>query len=210
MSSDRHQSDRSGLPRRPAARVLCVAIAVCALACALPITAGADEPGPPGVGGGAAHNLSIGIYWGLYEERESHVQDNIAIVGAPMPFEMQLLDNGEDRLFIFIQHRLPAGPYCAETPAQLEHVSVALTAGAGDPTVAGPAYRQTYLWTPTEPGEYALCATLRGGKHRLLGPGTAAEPRTGASAAAASAAAAGAQQREDDQQPLSCCEERGP
>jgi len=112
------------------------------------------------VGTASTHNLSIGIYWGLYEELESHDQDNVAIVGAPMPFLMELLDNGEDRLFIFIQKRLPAGPYCAETPAQVEHVSVALTASGGDPTVAGPAYTKTYLWTPTEAGEYALCAYL--------------------------------------------------
>jgi hypothetical protein len=160
MKAGKHRSDTPESPRRPGARPLCVAIAICALACALPISAGATEPSPPGVGGGSAHNLSIGTYWGLYEERESDVQDSIAFVGAPMPFEMQLLDNGEDRLFVFVQHRLPGGPYCAETPAQLEHVSVALTASGGDPTMAGPAYRQTYLWTPTEAGEYALCAYL--------------------------------------------------
>lgn len=155
-------TSRSGGPARRAlsVRILCVAIAAAALACAAPVAAGAEEPQPPSVGGGNAENLSIGVYWGLYEQPESKVQDSIGIVGAPMPFLMQLRDNGEHRLFIFIQHRLPGGPYCAETPAQLEDLSVDLTAAEGDPTVSGPEYSKTYVWTPTEPGEYALCAYL--------------------------------------------------
>jgi hypothetical protein len=146
--------------RALSARILCAVIVAAALACAAPVAAGAEEPQPPSVGGGNAENLSIGVYWGLYEQPESKIQDSVGIVGAPMPFLMQLRDNGEHRLFIFIQHRLPGGPYCAETPAQLEDLSVDLTAAEGDPTVSGPEYSKTYVWTPTEPGEYALCAYL--------------------------------------------------
>jgi hypothetical protein len=105
-------------------------------------------------------NLSVGIAWGLHEQSESQAQGGIGIVGAPMPFVMGLMDNGEDRLFIFIQHRLPGGPYCAEIPAKLEDVSVELTAPEGDPTIPGPEYSKTYVWTPTEAGEYVFCAYL--------------------------------------------------
>jgi hypothetical protein len=139
---------------------LCVAIVAGALACAAPTVAGAEEPRLPTVGGGGGENLSIGIFWGLYEEQGSQAQDSIGIVGAPMPFVMSLMDSGENRLFIFIQHWLPGGPYCAETPAQLEDISVDLTAATGDPTTPGPEYSKTYVWTPTEASEYVLCAYL--------------------------------------------------
>lgn len=139
---------------------LCMAIIAGVLACAAPVAAGAEGPQLPSVGGGGTENLSVGIYWGLYEQIESQMLDGIGIVGAPMPFPMKLEDNGEHRLFILIQHHLPGGPYCAETPAQVEDISVDLTAAAGDPTIAGPEYSKTYLWTPTEPGEYTLCAYL--------------------------------------------------
>jgi hypothetical protein len=147
-------------PRRPSARLLCLALVAGAFAYVAPSATGAEVPTPPTVGGYNGENLSIGIYWGLYEELGAQPQDSIGVVGAPMPFLMQLMDNGENRLFIFIQHRLAGGPYCAETPAQMEDVSVELTAAAGDPTIGGPAYTKTYLWTPTEPGEYAFCAYL--------------------------------------------------
>jgi hypothetical protein len=130
------------------------------VACAAPTAAGAEEVRLPSVGGGSGEHLSIGIFWGLYEQRGSQGQNGIGIVGAPMPFVMELMDSGENRLFIFIQHRLPGGPYCAETPAQLEGISVDLTAATGDPTTPGPEYSKTYVWTPTEAGEYALCAYL--------------------------------------------------
>ncbi len=155
-----HRSSRQPPGRRPSARLLCVAIVAGALACAAPTVAGAEEPRPPTVGGGSGENLSIGIYWGLYEEQGSQAQGSIGIVGAPMPFVMTLMDSGENRLFIFIQHRLPGGPYCAETPAQLEDISVDLTAATGDLTTPGPEYSKTYVWTPTEAGEYVLCAYL--------------------------------------------------
>jgi hypothetical protein len=131
-----------------------------ALACAVPVAAGAAEPQPPSVGSGGTENLSVGIYWGLYEQIGSQAEDSVGIVGAPMPFLMELEDNGEHRLFAFIQHRVPGGPYCAEMPAQLEDISVDLTAAAGDATIPGPSYSKTYVWTPTEPGEYTLCAYL--------------------------------------------------
>jgi hypothetical protein len=120
----------------------------------------AEVPRPPSVGGNGATNLSIGVLWGLYEQRGSEVQDSIGVVGAPMPFLMGLKDDGEDRLFIFVQHRPPGGSYCAQTPAQVEDVSLELTEAGGDPTVLGPEYTKTYVWTPSEAGEYALCAYL--------------------------------------------------
>ncbi len=141
-------------------QLLCIGIVAGALACAAPVAAGAAEPQLPSVGGGGTENLSVGIYWGLYEQIGSQAEDSVGIVGAPMPFLMQLEDNGEHRLFAFIQHRLPGGPYCAETPAQLEDISVDLTTAAGDATIPGPAYSKTLVWTPTEPGEYTLCAYL--------------------------------------------------
>ncbi len=150
-------SRSSGQPsRRRRALRLCVAIAACTPACAAPAAAGAEAPRLPSVGG----SLTIGIPWGLYEQRGSEAPDNIGIVGAPMPFVMNLMSNGENRLFILIQHRLPGGPYCAETPAQLEDLSVELTSAAGDPTIPGPEYEQIYVWTPAEAGEYTLCAYL--------------------------------------------------
>jgi hypothetical protein len=127
---------------------------------ASPAASAAASPPPPSIGAVNGENLSIGVPWGLYEEAGSQTQDSVGIVGAPMPFTMQLMDNGENRLFIFIQRRVPGRPYCAETPAQLEDVSDQLTAAAGDPTIPGPGYSKTYLWTPTEAGEYALCTYL--------------------------------------------------
>ncbi len=146
--------------RRLSAQLLCMTIVAGALACAAPVAAGAEEPRPPSVGGGGSENLSVGIYWGLYEQIDAEMPEKIAVVGAPMPFLMELKDKGEHRLFAFIQHRLPGGPYCAETPAQLENISVDLTAATGDATIPGPEYSKTYLWVPTEPGEYVLCAYL--------------------------------------------------
>jgi hypothetical protein len=140
--------------------MLCVGIALGLPACAASPAAGAEEPRLPVVDEGNSVNLGVGIYWGLYEQLESQSPVNIGIVGAPMPFEMQLHDSGEDRLFVFVQHRLPGGPYCAESPAQMEDVSVVLTSAAGDATTAGPPYSSTYVWTPTEPGDFILCAYL--------------------------------------------------
>jgi hypothetical protein len=140
-------------------RFLCAAIAVVVYA-ASPASSAAAEPSPPSIGAVGGENLSIGVPWGLYEELGAPVQDSIGIVGAPMPFIMQLMDNGENRLFIFIQRRAPGHPYCAESPAQLEDVAEQLTAAGGDQTIPGPGYWKTYLWTPTEAGEYALCTYL--------------------------------------------------
>jgi hypothetical protein len=154
------RSCRSSLCRGPLGRLLCVGIALGLLAYAASPAAGAEEPHLPGVNEGSSVNLSVGIYWGLYEQAESQSPVSIGIVGAPMPFEMQLRDNGEHRLFAFVQHRLPSGPYCAESPAQMEDVSVALTSAAGDAITPGPPYSSTYLWTPTEPGNFILCAYL--------------------------------------------------
>jgi hypothetical protein len=160
MDASVRRSSRQLSGRQPSARLLCVALVAGALACAAPTAAGAEAPPLASVGGGNGENLSIGISWGLYEERVSQAQDSIGIVGAPMPFLMGLMDSGENRLFIFVQRSLPGGRYCAETPAQLEDISVDLTAATGDPTIAGPAYSKTYVWTPIEAGEYALCAYL--------------------------------------------------
>jgi hypothetical protein len=157
-------SRKKSCGRERAARLVCVVVAACTLSCAAPVGAAAEPPQYPEpprlptVGGSGGENLAPGIYWGLYEESGS--PDYIGIVGAPMPFRMGLMDNGEHRLFIFIQHRLPGGPYCAETPAQLEDLSIELTAPEGDPTIPGPEYSKTYLWTPTEAGDYAFCAYL--------------------------------------------------
>jgi hypothetical protein len=148
------------LRRRLSARFLCVTIVAGALACAAPTAGHAEEPKLPSVGGNNDENLSVGIYWGLYEQWESQDPARIGIVGSPMPFVMGLMDSGENRLFIFVQHRVPGGTYCAETPAQLEDLSVDLTAAGGDPTMPGPEYSKTYIWTPTEAGEYTLCAYL--------------------------------------------------
>ncbi len=130
---------------RPSARFLCVAIVAAALACTAPTptAVSAEQLRLPSVGGSNGENLSIGIYWGLYEQLGAQPQDTIGIVGTPTPFAMGLMDNGENRLFIFVQHRLPGGPCCAETPAQLEDLSVDLTAAAGDPTVPDPEYSKT-------------------------------------------------------------------
>jgi hypothetical protein len=160
MSANVQRSSQQPSRRRLLVQLLCMMIVAGVLAYAAPVASGAEEPQLPSVGGGGNENLSIGIYWGLYEQPESEMPDKIGIVGAPMPFLMELKDNGEHRLFTFIQHRLPGGPYCAETPAQLEDISVDLTAAAGDATIPGPEYSKTYVWTPTEPGEYTLCAYL--------------------------------------------------
>jgi hypothetical protein len=138
-----------------AGRLLYAGIVTAALACAVPVAADAEEA--PLVGG---EQLSVGMYWGLYEQQGSQVQDSIGFVGTPMPLLLRLRDNGEHRLFVLVEHRVPGGPYCAETPAQVEDVSVELTATEGDPTIPGPEYSETYVWTPTEPGEYALCTYL--------------------------------------------------
>lgn len=160
-----------GPPRRRLSRLfLCMAIVVGTLTCTASVAAGAEEPGLPSVGGGNPENLSIGIYWGLYEQSEAETPDKIGIVGAPMPLVMEVADNGEHRLFAFIQHRNPGGPYCAETPAELEDIAVDLTGAEGDPTIAGPEYSEPYVWTPTEPGEYTLCAYLdsAAGEHPVV------------------------------------------
>jgi hypothetical protein len=138
------------------------AVSVYAVLTVLALTprAAAAEPGLPTVGGYGGENLAIGVYWGLSEEPGAEAQNSIGVVGAPMPFVMQLEDNQEDRLFVYVQHSVAGGGYCAETPAGVEHVSVALTAPEGDQVNQGGGYDKTYLWTPTEAGEYALCAYL--------------------------------------------------
>lgn len=70
------------------------------------------------------------------------------------------MDAGENRVFLFVQHRGPSLPYCAETPAQMENVVSALTSPEGDWTGGGPEYSPTYVWTPGEAGDYTLCAYL--------------------------------------------------
>jgi hypothetical protein len=141
-------------------RFLCAAITATVVYTALPASSVAAEPSPPSIGAVSGENLSIGLRWGLYEEVGAQVQDSIGIVSAPMPFIMQLMDNGEHRLFIFVQRRASDHPYCAESPAQLEDVAEQLTAAGGDPTTPGPGYLKTYVWTPAEAGEYALCTYL--------------------------------------------------
>jgi hypothetical protein len=42
----------------------------------------------------------------------------------------------------------------------MEDVSAVLTSTAGDATTPGAPYSSTYLWTPTEPGNFTLCAYL--------------------------------------------------
>jgi hypothetical protein len=159
MSAGVHKSKHPPsecLPRR----LLCTAIIAVAVSASWSATSALGSPPPPSIGQASEENLSIGVPWGLYEEAGSQQQDSIGIVGAPTPFIMQLTDDGENRLFIFVQRRAPGRPYCAETPAQMEGVSDHLTAAAGDPTIPGPAYSKTYLWVPTETGEYALCTYL--------------------------------------------------
>src|ERR1022692_4130417 len=138
MAAKVQRSSKQPSRRRLSAQLLCMVLVAGALACAAPVAAGAEEPQLPSVGGGGTENLSIGIYWGVYEQPGSKTPNKIGIVGAPMPFQMELKDNGEHRLFAFIQHRLPGGPYCAETPAQLEDLSVDLTSAEGDQTIPGP------------------------------------------------------------------------
>jgi hypothetical protein len=141
-------------------RFLCAAIAAAGVCAASPASSAATEPSPPSIGAVSGENLSIGVPWGLYEELGAEAQDSIGIVGAPMPFIVQLMDSGENRLFIFVQRSVPGHPYCAESPAQLEDVAEQLTAAGGDQTIPGPGYSKTYLWIPTEAGEYALCTYL--------------------------------------------------
>ncbi len=160
VDTQARRSHGSSLRRGLLVRMLCVGISLGLPACAASPAAGAEEPHLPGVNEGNSVNLSVGIYWGLYEQEESQSPVNIGIVGAPMPFEMRLRDNGEHRLFVFVQHRLDGGPYCAESPAQMEDVSVALTSAGGDATTPGPPYSSIYVWAPTEPGDFTLCAYL--------------------------------------------------
>ena len=91
---------------------------------------------------------------------EPSARGPIGIVGAPMPFQLTGEYSGPDRVFAFIQRRLQDGPYCAETPASLEDIAVELTQPQGEPPSPTPQYSQTYAWTPTEVGEYTLCAYL--------------------------------------------------
>jgi hypothetical protein len=139
---------------------LCAAISAAGVYAASPASSVAAEPPPPSFGEVSGENLSIGVLWGLYEEVGAQEQDSIGVVGSPMPFVMQLMDNGENRLFIFVQRRGPGHPYCAETPAQVEDIADQLTAAGGDPTVPGLGYWKTYVWIPAETGEYALCTYL--------------------------------------------------
>lgn len=148
------------LSRRPWTQLACVTMLAYALGCSVPTMASAEEPRGPTLGGSGGENLTVGIGWGLYEEPEAESPNSVSVVGAPMPLVMGLQDSGTNRLFMFIQRRVANGPYCAETPAQLEDLSVDLTAAEGNPTIPGPEYSETYVWTPTAAGEFVLCTYL--------------------------------------------------
>src|ERR1700759_865591 len=139
MNQGGHRLERSSRIRALGHSV-CIGLIAATLAAMAP-TANGAEATPPSVGGVNGENLSIAIPWGLGEEVGAQIpQNSIGTVGAPFPFIMPLMDNGNNRLFIFIQRRVPGHPYCAETPAQLTDAAEELTGPAGDPTIAGPAY----------------------------------------------------------------------
>ena len=140
------------------AQLLCMAIVTGALA-RPPIAAGAEEPQLPSVGGGATENLSIGTYWGLYEQSDPRCQINRHRRGSDAAPDG---DEGQRRTSLVRLHSTPhpwrtvlrgnagpAGKYLSRPDS-----------GRGRPDDSWSRIFGDLLWIPAEPGEYMLCAYL--------------------------------------------------